>query len=254
MNTVDRRIPWSALYALVVALLVPIGCGGADRVSPGGENVVLLHGLGRSAASMKPLEKFLRSEGFRTHNLDYPSTERSADELVGWLDDALRECCAQAEGPLHFVTHSLGGILLRAELARNRPEKLGRSVLIAPPNRGSEIVDELGENPLFEAALGPVASDLGNAPDSFPTRLGPADFEVGIIAGRESINPFGSAILPGDDDGTVSIANTRLEGAADFIVVPANHTFIMQDEGVAEQVVHFLREGRFDHGRPAGSH
>jgi pimeloyl-ACP methyl ester carboxylesterase len=247
MSAVDRRPTLSALCALAVALLAPTGCGGSDRIAVGPDTVVLLHGLGRSASSMKPLAEHLREQGFQTHNLDYPSTDHSAEELVAWLDGALRDCCNAGDGSLHFVTHSLGGLLVRAQLALRRPANLGRAVLIAPPNRGSEIVDEFGDNPLFEAALGPVAKDLGTHPESFPNRLGPADFEVGIIAGTGSINPLGSAILPGDDDGTVSVENTRLEGAADFIVIESNHTFIMQDAAVAEQVVHFLREGRFDH-------
>ncbi len=212
------------------------------------ERVVLLHGLARSARSMEVLATRLRELDFETHNLDYPSTAHEPEALVRWLDAALSRCCARGTSPLHFVTHSLGGILLRAQLETARPAHLGRVVLIAPPNRGSQIVDSIGGNAIFESILGPTARELGTQPGSFPNRIGPPDYPLGIIAGTRSINPIASALLPGPDDGAVTIESTRLEGATDFILVAANHTFIMREQEVARQVVAFLRSGRFDHG------
>lgn len=248
IGRVSRRRQALSLLLLLAALALI--AAPAWSTAPAGEpqeRVVLLHGLGRSASSMAPLAERLSGAGFETHNLDYPSTERTPDELVDWLAKALERCCAAGDRPLHFVTHSLGGILVRAQLERSRPTNLGRVVLIAPPNKGSEIVDTIGDNAVFEAVLGPTAPELGTNSDSFPNRIGRPDYELGIIAGMESINPVGSAILPGPDDGTVSIEGTKLEGAADFIVVEANHTFIMQEEEVSRQVIHFFRQGRFDH-------
>jgi triacylglycerol lipase len=248
MTTPPPRRFSSIAWALALTLLATLACAQPDDGATGSDSVVLLHGLGRSAAAMGPLAKQLRAAGFAIHNLDYPSTDHTPDELVAWLDEALTRCCQQTPGALHFVTHSLGGILVRAQLEAKRPAQLGRVVLIAPPNHGSEIVDGLVGNALFEAALGPTGSDLGTGPDSFPNRIGPPDYEVGVIAGSQSINPVGAVLLPDENDGTVSVESTRLEGATDFILVEANHTFIMQEEEVAEQVIHFLREGRFDHG------
>jgi pimeloyl-ACP methyl ester carboxylesterase len=247
MTTPQRRSAWLAASSVVLTLLATIACGQSDDIETGGDSVVLLHGLGRSAAAMKPLANHLRAAGFTVHNLDYPSTDHTPDELVAWLDDALLKCCERTQGALHFVTHSLGGILVRAQLEVKRPARLGRVVQIAPPNHGSEIVDSLVGNPLFEVVLGPTGSDLGTGPDSFPNRIGAPDYEIGIIAGSASINPVGAVLLPEENDGTVSVASARLEGATDFIVVEANHTFIMQEPEVAEQVIHFIREGRFDH-------
>lgn len=224
---------------------------GAEAVATQGARVVLLHGLARTASSMAPLAKRLETAGFETHNLDYPSTDHTPEELVQWLDQALDRCCAKGDRPLHFVTHSLGGILVRAQLERDRHAHLGRVVLIAPPNKGSEIIDSVGDNPVFEAILGPTATELGTEPDSFPNSIGQPDYELGIIAGSESLNPVGSAMLPEPNDGAVSMERTKLEGAADFILVEANHTFIMQEEEVARQVIHFFRSGRFDHGKPS---
>ena len=105
----------------------------------------------------------------------------------------------------------------------------------------------MGDSSAFLAFFGPTAAELGTGPDSLPNRIGPPAYELGVIAGRQSINPIGSALLPGPDDGAVTIERTKLDGAADFIVVDANHTFIMQNEAAQHQVLHFLRHGRFDH-------
>jgi len=195
---------------------------------------------------MSFLESKLGDAGFRVHNLEYDSTDLTPAELVAELGRLLQGCCA-SEQRIHFVTHSLGGILVRAYLADHRVPNLGRVVMLAPPNRGSEIVDAIGDSFVFEAALGPTAALLGTGPDSLPNRLPPPDFELGIIAGTSSVNPVGSALIPGESDGTVSVASTKLDGMTDFLEVPHSHTFIMQSDDVAQQVIEFLRNGRFRH-------
>jgi hypothetical protein len=209
------------------------------------EAVLLLHGLARSDGSMGLLGARLAEAGFEVHNLDYPSTDHAPEELDALLFGPVHACCSAAPR-VHFVTHSLGGILLRAHLARHRPPNLGRVVMLAPPNRGSEWVDLLGRSPAFRWALGPTAAQLGTDVESLPNRLPPVDFPLGVIAGTRSINPLGSAILPEPNDGTVSVESTRVEGMSDFLTVEASHTFIMRSEEVARQVIAFLRSGRFE--------
>ena len=153
--------------------------------------VVLLHGLGRGAYSMRPLAKTLRVAGYDVSNLEYDSRGRGPAELIADLSRKVAEYCGEKQAPLHFVTHSLGGILVRGYLAEGRPVNLARVVLLAPPNQGSELVDAVGDVAAFEALLGPTAVELGTNSDSLPNRLGPADYEVGVIAGRQSINPIG---------------------------------------------------------------
>ncbi len=208
------------------------------------EAVVVLHGLGRDAGSMATLARRVAAGGFRVESHDYPSTRGSLDELVSGLARFVEDCCAAAPR-VHFVTYSLGGILVRALLAEQRPAHLGRVVMIAPPNRGSEWVDRLGDTIAFERAYGPVGRSLGTGADSLPNRLGPADFEVGVIAGTGALNPMGAALIPGDDDGTVSVESAKLEGMSDFLTLPHSHTFIMNSREVAAATLRFLDTGRF---------
>ena len=156
----------------------------------------------------------------------------------------MQQCCSDAPR-LHFVGHSLGGVLTRALLAEQRPENLGRVVMLAPPNQGSEIVDSLANSAAFGWVLGPTASQLGTDRESLPNRLPPPDYELGVIAGVESVNPVGSSMLPGEDDGTVSVERAKLPGMTDFVTVPYSHTFIMRAKEVADLTIHFLRHGRF---------
>lgn len=223
-------------------------CGANDALdeaeSPR-ETAVLLHGLGRGAGSMSRLEKALAEGGYRVINLDYPSTRHSIDELVAILAGELDRCCREAEAPVHIVTHSLGGILVRAYLARESFAPLGRVVMLSPPNRGSELVDAFGDNPLYELILGPAAQELGTEEGSVPRELPPVDFELGVITGDEAINPIGAWLIPGESDGAVSVESARVAGMKDFLIVGENHTFIMQSPEVVGQVLYFLEHGHF---------
>jgi len=254
----------SWVLAWLVAWLLAAGSPGSAIAAPAlgdgepseREAVVLLHGLGRTNRSMRPLERRLSDAGFRVENLGYPSLDEDPETLVARLRARVSACCADAPR-VHFVTHSLGGILVRAILAEPAPEEarphalagvvVGRVVMLAPPNQGSEIVDRLRELEAFEWMLGPTAARLGTDDDSLPRQLPPPTYEVGVIAGNVGINPLGALLPTGASDGTVLVDSTRLPGMTDFLVVPHSHTFIMQSELVAEQVVEFLRRGRFRH-------
>ena len=210
------------------------------------EAVVLLHGLGRSDRSMRPLETYVGKAGYRVYNFPYDSTEKAPEFLVDELAGRVNECCAKAPA-LHFVGHSLGGILVRAYLAENKPSNARRVVMLAPPNRGSELVDRFGDSSIFRWAMGPSALQLGTGADSLPNRLPAPNVEIGVIAATGSVNPIGSVLIPNEDDGMVSLESTKLEGMADFLVVSSSHAFIMRSDEVGQQVVHFLRNGHFQH-------
>ena len=192
-----------------------------------------------------------RAETFRrglaVDNLDYPSTKESFDELVDGLSRAAERDSASCP-KIHFVGYSLGALLVRAYLQHPHLKSIGRVVMIGPPNHGSEIVDHIGGAWLFRAVFGAVGAQLGTSAESLPARLGPPDFEFGVIAGNQAINPFGWLWIRGENDGEVSVESTRLDNMKDFILVPENHTFMMNGPEVATETVAFLRTGHFLHG------
>lgn len=213
--------------------------------APKDEAVVVLHGLSRSASSMSVMSKHLRSSGYTVWNIDYPSTKHPIEYLGNeFLKEQLTLCCKD-ERTVHFVTHSMGGIVVREFLSNHDYSQLGRVVMLAPPNQGSEVVDNLKDIELFRWLNGTAGSQLGTESSSKPNRIGPANFPVGIIAGNKSLNPVLSVLIPGPDDGKVSVERTKLEGMKEQLVVPYVHAFIMNKELVLQHTVCFLENGHF---------
>lgn len=209
--------------------------------------VIMLHGLARSSTSFFIMENGLEGIGYDVINVDYPSTDGTIADLTAAIPAAVERC--KNADKMHFVTHSMGGILVRYYLKNTpiRPETLGHVVMLGPPNKGSEVVDKLGNLPGFELWNGIAGKQLGTGADSLPNQLGPVDYSVGVIAGRQSISPLFSTILQGEDDGKVSVESTKLDGMTDHITLPVTHTFMMNNPTVFKQVAHYLREGKFKH-------
>lgn len=209
--------------------------------------VVLLHGLARTAMSMNPMQRALTEEGFETANIDYPSRDYSVEKLAGIAVPEGLEACRAKDGVnrIHFVTHSLGGILLRQYLSEESISDLGRVVMLGPPNQGSAAVDELRDLPGFDWLNGPAGLQLGKGVESVPLRLGPATFELGVIAGNRTIDPITSSVLENPDDGRVSVADTRLDGMADFVEVDHSHAFMMRMREPIRLTIRFLKNGTF---------
>lgn len=193
---------------------------------------------------MSGLQQALQRHDYSVANIGYPSTQYPIETLAPMAIEAGLEQCAGAE-KIHFVTHSMGGILLRYYLAQRPIEKLGRVVMLAPPNRGSEVVDHFKHIPGFNLINGPAGQQLGTDPLSIPMQLGAVGFELGVIAGNKSINPILSLVLPKPNDGKVSVASTQVQGMRDFYLAPSTHTFIMKNPRVIQLVIGFLQSGSF---------
>jgi triacylglycerol lipase len=227
-------------FALASALLL------AAEAAPAAECVVLLHGLGRTQASMLPLQLALERAGYTVWNRSYPSTKAGIEQLSAVVGDAVAACRARRAERIHFVTHSMGGILVRAYFQDHRVAEAGRVVMLAPPNHGSEVVDAYRERWWFRSATGPAGQQLGTAADSLPNRLKPIPLEIGVIAGNSSSDPWFSDMFAADHDGKVSVASASLPEMKDLLVVPNGHTFMVNAPGVMAQVLAFLRSGAFD--------
>lgn len=215
--------------------------------APARETVVVLHGVGINSRFTARLATFLAGAGYEVHNLDYPSRTVPLAELgPRWLAAKLAELNLTRAPRLHFVTHSMGGLVVRGYLAAHRPANLGRVVTIVPPHHGSVVSDRLRQLPIVWRIMGRNLGVLGTKADAYwrtlPAR---ADFELGVIAGSSALNPLGWLYLERPHDGTVAEHSTRLEGMADHLTLPSNHTLILFRRRTAEQTIAFLRTGRF---------
>ncbi len=210
------------------------------------ECVVLLHGLARSSRSFSAMKNALSEAGYHVINIDYPSRKHVIEVLAeDYVTKAIAECRSVQAEKIHFVTHSMGGILVRYYLANHSLDNLGHVVMLSPPNQGSEVVDKLGDFPGFYALNGPAGQQLGTLEKSLPNKLGPVGYSVGVITGNKSINLILSTIIPGDDDGKVSIERAKVEGMSDYLVVPHTHPMIMSSKEVIRQTIGYLQNGKF---------
>lgn len=208
----------------------------------GREVVVLLHGIARTRLSLRPLEHLLAAAGYRTENLTYPSRRLSLEGIADWLHPRLAS--AWRAERVHFVTHSMGGLVAARYLAAHgNHERTGRVVMLAPPNGGSEVADALHRLPPYRWLYGPAGQELTTS-----ARAGamPPYYELGIIAGtRGGLYPLGRLFIRGAHDGRVSVASSKHPSMADHLVVPASHSFIMRNAEVQRQTLHFLQHGSF---------
>lgn len=225
----------------VYLLLIPL-CEASEQC------VILLHGLGRTNNSMQTLAEFLKSYRYIVINQDYSSTKYPIKQLADkYIPKMVDSCLNYNVSSIHFVTHSLGGIVLREYLQSYKIPQLGRIVMLAPPNHGSQLADILQNYWLYRFVTGPAGQELTTDVFSLPNILNRVDsqYEIGIIAGDYNFIPFMKYVFHEANDGKVAVSSTRLDKMRDFIVLPVSHTFIMCNKLVMEQVVFFLNNGFF---------
>ena len=210
------------------------------------DGVVLLHGISRTALSFRKMQLALERAGFATLNLDYESRRKALEGLAEDIHPAIRSFADRTEGSIHFVCHSMGGLLARVYIARHRPERLGRVVMLGTPNSGSEIADRLKHFGAYRAFFGPAGQQLGTKRDDAINALfPPVDYPVGIIAGSRSIDPLAGKVLPKPHDGRVSVENTRIAGMADHTVIDTAHPWLVRNSVAVAQTIAFLQDGMF---------
>ena len=210
------------------------------------EGVILLHGLCRTSASMSKMAATLQSAGYTVLNVDYPSRTASVEKLADdTITNALADPALSGCTRIHFVTHSMGGILVRSYFARHANPRLGRVVMLGPPNQGSEVVDHLRDLALFRVINGPAGGELGTAATDTPAKLGAVKFPLGVIAGDRSINWINSLMISGQDDGKVSVERTKVAGMTAQVVVHATHPFLMRNRQAIRLTLLFLETGSF---------
>ena len=211
------------------------------------EYVLILHGMGRTRFSMRKVARFLEERGYKTMNLSYPSTSEPIPVIADtYVKEAILSCVKQGADKIHVVTHSLGGIVIRQYLQNNSLPQGSRIVMLGPPNKGSEVADFLMNSFLYKWLMGDAGQSLGTDEDSYVNMLGPVEEDIGIIAGTKTVDPISSLLIPGPDDGKVSVDSTMLEEMTDFICIPKSHPFMASSRTIMHQIEYFLEKGQFD--------
>ncbi|MFT5900798.1 MAG: triacylglycerol lipase [Glaciecola sp.] len=210
------------------------------------DQIILLHGMYRSAVAMQPLETFFRNQGYQVTNISYPSTKYDIQTLVrDYLHPAVEKARRKGMQKIHFVTHSMGGILVRYYLKNHPLESLGKVVMIGPPNQGTELAELFADSSWIDTNTGPAKLQLSAQQDSWVNQLGPVNFVVGIIAGNYNSNLLTAWLLPGEDDGVVSVESTKVQNMKDFMIVNEKHFKLRGNITVLHQAAYFLKHSSF---------
>jgi pimeloyl-ACP methyl ester carboxylesterase len=210
------------------------------------EVVVLTHGFGKSSRSMRTMAEYLRGHDYTVYVLNYPTTSRSVEDVMEIFQQQLDSCCHLAK-KVHFIGHSIGGLLNRFFIQNNSTENLGKVVLIGTPSRGSDIVERWGDNKLVNYFFGGIINKLGKGEDDLPAKIHHPHYPLGVIAGSKT-HPLSGVFFPGEDDGAVTVKSTVAPGMADHMIVHTNHHGLRKHPEVLAQLVYFLDNGKFRRG------
>ncbi|MCA8991539.1 MAG: alpha/beta fold hydrolase [Planctomycetaceae bacterium] len=207
-----------------------------------GEVVIYVHGIIRSSKSISSLITSLEESNYTVVGFDYPSTQVTMVDSAAYLKQVIDSL--EGVEKIHFVCHSMGGLIVRTYLQQYEPDtRIGRMVMLGVPNLGAKMADIMKDNILYQFIYGPAGQELVENPEGYIAKLPTPQFEFAVIAGARGTNDGWNPLIPGDDDGTVSVDATRLPGAVDFMTVPAIHSFMMSNEQAQAATVNFLKHG-----------
>jgi triacylglycerol lipase len=216
------------------------------------QQIILLHGLGRSPRSMRKIELALKKQGYRVLNTGYNGITDNFEQILSQILEKI-EPWINPDLPVHFVGHSFGGILIRGILAKGYPWDLGRCVMLGTPNKGTSIASYVVSHGFLKYFTPTITRDL--VPDSeLIKNLPEPHIDTGIIAGSKEYNPiipvswfYKKATDGAPGDGVVEVSNTECRNMSDFILLPLHHSFMMWDSPLIKQIIHFLQKGCFIH-------
>lgn len=230
------------ILSVVVCVALPLKSSAAET-----QCVILLHGITRSHTVMSKLESTLKQYHYVVVNKDYPSTSKSINDLANEnIQPMIDECLKKNATLINFVTHSLGGIILQVYLQNHKIAKLGRIVMLSPPNHGSPIPDLLHNIWLYRFITGPAGQELTTSKTSTPNTIQlSSKYSIGIIAGTFNFIPFGNYFFREPNDGAVSVSSAKTNIMQDFIELPVSHPFMMDDATVQFEILNFLKFGAF---------
>lgn len=244
MNKTLQIIYTNVTKILLLFLSVGISLFAPNSCLAGNDCVILLHGLARTNHSMAKLESTLKKHHYIVVNNNYPSTKKTIEQLANeFIPPMLYQCLKHHPKHIHFVAHSLGGMMVEHYLQTHTITKLDTIIMLSPPNHGSPLADLLHNNKIVQLILGPSIQELTTQIKESPLKRGP--YKIGIIVGNRSFNPLGAFIFDEPNDGIVPVSSTKMKKMNDFIVLPVTHTFMMRNDRVITQILCFLKREHF---------
>ena len=235
----DIRRAWGTLEECQQALSDEKVARKLDPMS--GTAVITLHGILRSSKSWTDLQRVLQPDGYTFVSIDYPSTQQSISDFA----DQLQGLIVSLEGieRIHFVVHSMGGLIVRRWCQQYSDPRVERLVMIGTPNSGAEVASMLQKNLLFQLIFGPSGQELVADPETFISTLPLPTMEFAVIAGAKGDSNGFNPLIPGDDDGIVTVKSARLPGAQDYLSVRSLHSFLPWHPEVMDATRRFLSTG-----------
>lgn len=239
LNPRDVRYAWGSLDACKEKL---------DRIRKdqslppmNGEAVVLLHGIFRSSKAMRKVQLRLEKDGYLVVPFDYPSTRVDIAASAGMLGQVVDSL--EGVEKISFVTHSMGGLVVRSWLGAGGDVRAKRLVMIGTPNKGAEVADILKDWHLYRLILGPAGQQLVAHKAGVIARLSVPEIPFAVIAGGKGDSDGYNPLIPGDDDGLVAVSSALLEGAEDSLTLPVLHSLLPYNADVIDAVSNYIDRG-----------